>query len=629
MIANFYKALALVLILIGLQTGAAAQYYADRGERNEPPVENNGGKNEIPAQYVGRAVENELANVTILYQNGHLATGATSKSGVSAPHGFVWSETQNDAGNTLESNSVLGFGAQFGANRLADNFTIPAGQTWIISSVSVYAFRGRWTSPASPFSGASLRVWSGRPGTKSATVVFGDTTTNRLLSSTATNIYRISNTQIPAPGFAPDTTRLVWENKISVAPALALGPGTYWIDFDLGNFDNNQSDQFVPVVTVLNKRGEAHWNARQFQAANNAWFYVLDGGMPASAPDIAQDVPFKINGTIASPRNIAKFLDFNGDGKTDFAVTRFGPTPASPTTWHILPNATPPQPHYQFDFGIRAGTQPLFSGIFTFDRVLPGDYDGDGKTDFAVWRRGSNQNAPQGFFYILQSSNNQLRSEQFGNTGDNPGIFGDYDGDGKTDLAIYRQGATPGSQNYYWVRKSSDGTIFSVPWGVQSAQAGVQGDRAFPGDFDGDGRADFAVVRSNATESNVYILYADGRHEAKPIEAPFTFVVPGDYDGDGKTDIATIKSVLNEMVWTIQRSGDGITESIRFGVYSQDYPAQGDYNGDGKTDVAVYHKTGIFSTDPSYFIVRRPDGSQSVTQWGGGGDNSVASVLAY
>jgi hypothetical protein len=300
-------------------------------------------------------------------------------------------------------------------------------------------------------------------------------------------------------------------------------------------------------------------------------------------------------------------------------VTRFGPLPTSPSTWFVLPNTANPT-HYQLDFGTRAGTDVRFSGIFTFDRVVPGDFDGDGKTDIAVWRRGATQSAPQANFYILQSSNNQLRAEQFGLTGDFANVFAEYDGDGKTDLALYRQGATAGAQSYFWIKKSTDGSTIAVPWGVQ-------GDRPFAGDFDGDGKADCAGLRNTAGETFAYILYADGDFETRSIEAPFGYVVPGDFDGDGKTDIATIKSVLNEMVWTIHRSSDDVKEIISFGVYSQDHPAPGDYDGDGKTDPAVFRRTGIFSTDPSYFIYRRPDGSESATNWGNGLDNAVASVL--
>lgn len=600
MISKYYKFFPLILVLAGFQTTFA--------------------------QYKETIVAAEPENVAVVYNNGNLETGPTSKSGVAAPAGFVWSETQNDTGNTTETNSVVGFGAQFNSSRLADNFTIPAGQTWVITSVTTYGYRNNWTNHSSPYAGASLRVWKGRPDDAGSTVIFGDTTTNRLLSSTATNIYRISNSQVPSPGIAPVTTRRVWENKLSIAPSLTLGPGTYWIDFDFSNFDNNVQDHFVPSVTVLNQRTQAGWNARRLQLSTGTWADVLDGGLPAAAPDVPQDIAFKVTGTVASSNNAAKFLDFDGDGKTDFGVTRWGPAPTSASTWFILLN-TASQNHYQLDFGQRVGVDFRLSGVLTFDKVTPGDFDGDGKTDIAVWRRGPNAANPQATYYILQSSDNVLRIEQFGITNDSSNILGDYDGDGKTDLAIYRFGTNDGDQSYFWVKKSSNSEIFTVPWGIRRNQPTNPGDRAFAGDFDGDGMSDFAVARVTDTESNAYILHANGSISIKPIKFPYTFIVPGDYDGDGKTDVATIRSENNVMVWTIYRSSDDITEEINCGIYNLDFPAQGDYNGDGKTDLAIYRKTGTGSASPSSFWVRQADGAFAVIPWGNGLDNAVATVM--
>lgn len=229
---------------------------------------------------------------TGIYNNGPFISGRVSASGVAAPAGFRWSELQA-VGN--EANTVLGsadYQASSSRFRLADDFVVPTGQTWRIDSVVTYSYQPYAQGYATPFTAANIRIWRGTPDSAGSFVVYGDTLTNRLTTSYNSRVYRISNSTTPAPGTAPDYTRILWQNTMSTK--VTLVPGRYWIDWQ--TFTDLNNSHFSPTVTVPNRRGNAAWNARQ-RATNGVWSSVLDTGNPSSAPDSAQDFPFILVGT--------------------------------------------------------------------------------------------------------------------------------------------------------------------------------------------------------------------------------------------------------------------------------------------------------------------------------------------
>ncbi len=254
---------------------------------------------------------------TDLYSNGSanpgdpgLSTGSLSGSGIVAPAGSAWSEVQDIS--VLEANALGGATVSLGTGansfRLADDFDVPGTYGWRAHSVSLFVYQPTGSNSVTPASGVTVRVWNGQPGTVGATVISGDTSTNRLTASTFAGLYRIFNTDGPVLAAVPDTTRPVWRLEVSLNDVI-LFPGHYWLDWHVNPADA-ATTLFAPPVTKAGSRGVVGWNARQLNAASS-WIAINDPGKPAISADIAQDLPFIVHGDVLTTPCGA---DYNADG---------------------------------------------------------------------------------------------------------------------------------------------------------------------------------------------------------------------------------------------------------------------------------------------------------------------------
>ncbi len=317
--------------------------------------------------------------------------------------------------------------------------------------------------------------------------------------------------------------------------------------------------------------------------------------------------------TANAQTNKGTYLDFTGNGKTDWVVIRTALHSSDENyRWKILGNPASPVPNQAFIRIFDYGDLP--------DVILAGDYTGDRKTDLTVWRPDS-----QSIFYVAQfpSGTNGITLERavpWGTNIDNPVVQGDYDGDGKFDFTVARYNADD-SLTWY-ILSSSTNVMRAIDFGFRGGQP------LFGADFTGDG-IDELVFTADVNGGLVYyigdsltgklVLVREwGYSRRADLSLP-----PADYTGDGKADFVAVRVNLNPMVWYILDPATDTSTATTFGYGfrfpgGNDQPIRGDYDGDGRQDIAVYR--GINNT---FYVLRSSDGGITTQTWGENGDSAL------
>ncbi len=457
----------------------------------------------------------------------------------------------NLTGSVLSTFTVSGGGDLNSANNYATDtsFVRTITATTLASSLNPAVLGQAVTLSATVTSGAtgSVSFSDGLNFLGAASLAGGHAALNTYLLPSGTRGLRAtySGDATHGPSVSPTLTQSIQASPTNgvLATASYSAVGSQWVGIADFNGDgkqdlvtaNNNYNSGIPGMSVLLGNGDGTFRTAVGYASGLSFSSGVLGDFNRDGKtDVALAGSSGIyvllgngDGTFQSPvivsstsyGNLAS-ADFNSDGKLDFVATTNG------TVVMLLGNG---------DGSFQAPVTVPVNGA-NLSSIAVVDMNLDGMPDLIVLSGYSSSVAT----VLLGNGDGTFQTPIPGPAG-NPGTpfgitVGDFNGDGKPDLAIV-----------YWIGiyvqlGNGDGTLNPS---ISSTAGGVCGYFAFAGDFNGDGKLDLAYAGYYSNTIYLSLGNGDGTFQT-PIYPSTTFTTDGypgimamgDFNGDGRPDFA-------------------------------------------------------------------------------------------